>query len=129
MEVFFMSDERKELGQKGERAAASFLENRGLTILDRNWKCSYGEVDIVAKEEDTLIFCEVKTRRSSAAGFPEESVTLAKQKRYSRIAGVYTSRFEEEYTNIRFDVIAIFVLTDSQALLRYIKNAFSVTEP
>lgn len=123
-----MSDDRKELGQKGERAAASFLENRGLNILERNWKCSYGEADIIAKEDDTLIFCEVKTRRSTAAGFPEDSVTLAKQKRYSRIAHVYASRTEEEYENIRFDVIAIFVLTDSQALLRYIKNAFIATE-
>lgn len=124
-----MSDERKELGQKGERAAASFLENRGLEILECNWKCSYGEVDIVAKDGDALVFCEVKTRRSSSAGLPEEAVTLAKQKRYSRIAKVYASRTEEEYVDIRFDVIAIFVLTDSQALLRYIKNAFVVVEP
>lgn len=119
-----MSDSRKELGEKGEKAAQMFMQDRGMEIVDTNWKCSYGEVDIVALDEDTLVFCEVKTRRTTSAGIPEEAVTLAKQKRYSNIARVYTSRCELKYKEIRFDVMGIYALNESQALLRYARNAF-----
>ena len=132
-EVFFMVNGedfeiRKELGEKGEKAAAAFLENRGIEILDMNWKCSYGEADIVAIDGETLVFCEVKTRRSTAAGIPEEAVTPAKQKRYTKIARVYSSRTRRRFASIRFDVIAIYAFSQSQALLRYIRNAFDAIE-
>ncbi|MBK5211700.1 MAG: YraN family protein [Coriobacteriia bacterium] len=121
-------ESRKELGEKGEKAAAAFLENRGLEILDKNWKCSYGEADIIALDGTTLVFCEVKTRRSTAAGIPEEAVTAAKQKRYTKIARVYSSRTRHRFESIRFDVIAIYAFSRSQALLRYIRNAFDAIE-
>jgi len=123
-----MTDARKELGERGERAAAAFLENRGMTIIERNWKCSYGEADLIALDGDTLVFAEVKTRRASTAGIPEEAVTEAKQRRYSRIARVYSSRTDHPYQDIRFDVIAIYAFSETQALLRYIRGAFSTDE-
>ena len=123
-----MSDQKRELGDRGERAAVAFLENRGLEIVDRNWKCSYGEADVVALDGDTLVFCEVKTRRAGTAGIPEEAVTTAKQARYSKIARVYSSRTEREFGAIRFDVIAIYAFSDTQALLRYIRGAFDALD-
>lgn len=121
-------DPRREIGDRGERAAVAFLENRGLEIVDRNWKCSYGEADVVALDGETLVFCEVKTRRATTSGIPEEAVTPAKQRRYARIARVYCSRTDVEYRSIRFDVIAIYAFSDTQALLRYIRGAFDAAE-
>lgn len=128
VEVVKVTDDRKELGDRGERAAVAFLENRGLEILERNWKCSYGEADVIALDGTTLVFCEVKTRRASTAGIPEEAVTPAKQRRYEKIARVFCSRTEVEYQAVRFDVIAIYAFSESQALLRYIRGAFDVDE-
>ena len=123
-----MADKRRELGDRGERAAVAFLENRGLEILDRNWRCSYGEADVVALDGGTLVFCEVKTRRAGTSGIPEEAVTTAKQSRYSKIARVYCSRTDVEYESVRFDVIAIYAFSDTQALLRYVRGAFDATD-
>ena len=120
-----MTEDRKELGKRGEDAAVSFLEHKGVEILERNWRCSYGEADIIALDGGTLVFCEVKTRRSSAAGIPEEAITEAKQKRYRRLARVFYNRSETRYSDIRFDVIAIYAFSESQALLRYTRGAFS----
>lgn len=119
-----MTNTSQELGRRGEEAAVAFLESKGIEIVDQNWKCSYGEVDIIALDDHTLVFCEVKTRRSDISGLPDEAITLAKQKRYSRIAKVYTSRTETTFDAVRFDVISIYQYSDSQALLRYIRNAF-----
>lgn len=121
-------DPRRVLGDRGERAAVAFLENRGLEIVDRNWKCSYGEADVIALDGETLVFCEVKTRKATTSGIPEEAVTPAKQRRYSRLARVYCSRTELEYTAVRFDVIAIYAFSETQALLRYIRGAFDAFE-
>lgn len=122
------SGPKKELGNRGERAAVAFLENRGLEIVERNWKCSYGEADVIALDGGTLVFCEVKTRRATTSGIPEEAVTPAKQRRYARIARVYCSRAEVTYDSIRFDVIAIYAFSETQALLRYIRGAFDATD-
>lgn len=119
-----MTNTRKELGQKGERAAQEFLRRRGYRIVDTNWKCSYGEVDIVAVDKDTLVFVEVKTRKSLSAGAGEESVTQAKQKRYLNCARVFMSRHDEKFEDVRFDVISITVLDEASARLKHIYNAF-----
>lgn len=120
--------DRKELGERGERASAAFLEKRGMRIVEKNWHCSYGEVDLIAMDGDTLVFCEVKTRRTTSAGIPEEAITPAKQRRYLKLARVYCSRTHEEYENVRFDAVAIYAFSDSQALLRYVCNAFDASD-
>ena len=72
---------RNELGFHGERIAAAYLSSSGLRLLDRNWRCREGELDIVARDGDALVFCEVKTRRGVGYGHPVEAVTHTKQRR------------------------------------------------
>jgi|GEM_PF-292706 len=118
----------KDMGSRGEVAAVSFLERRGIYIRDRNWSCKFGEVDIVAEEEDALIFIEVKTRSSCDYGFPEEAVDGKKRKRYEKIAGCYLKDNDVGDKCIRFDVIAIQVISADRAFLRHHRNAFVTCE-
>ena len=122
-----MVSERKLLGQRGEDAACEYLERRGLKILERNWKCGYGEADIIALDGNVLVFCEVKTRKSLAAGAPEESVTYKKQQRYYKLAQVYRSRATVSHCSVRFDVVSILVGADgTSARLNYLPTAFGL---
>ncbi|MCL2826508.1 MAG: YraN family protein [Eggerthellaceae bacterium] len=118
----------QEVGTKGEEAAVSFLKSRGYCIRDRNWKCLGGEVDIVAEDEEALVFIEVKTRESCEYGFPEEAVDLKKRKRYEKIAGFYLQDHEVDDKCVRFDVVSILVVAPQRAFLRHHKNAFLASE-
>ena len=104
-----------------------FLSDRGMEILETNWKCSYGEVDIIARDENAIVFCEVKTRRTTSAGIPEEAITQKKREKYIRMARLYLSRNDVAHQELRFDVIGIYALNDTQALLRYARNAFDAS--
>lgn len=115
---------RTALGRRGEDAAASYLERVGMTIVERNWRGKSGEVDIVALDGTTLVLCEVKTRRSTSAGTPEESVTPAKQKRYRRLAEAYVQHADAAPVDVRFDVVSILVIAEDRALLRHHRAAF-----
>lgn len=121
-----MSDERKELGKRGENAAAAFLERSGYTIVERNWRCTYGEVDIVALDGDVLVLCEVKTRKGAGKGTPEDAVTQAKQRRYVKLAEAYLQYSGTEGVPVRFDVVTLTVVSESRALLRHHLGAFRV---
>ena len=113
-----------ELGKRGEEAAACFLERREYEILDRNWKCIAGEADIVALQDDTLCFIEVKTRKDAQKGFPSEAVDTRKRSRYERIAACYLKDHDYADVRVRFDIIAILVLGEDRAFLRHHLNAF-----
>lgn len=116
----------RELGKRGEQAAARYLAARGFEILERNWTCRYGEADIIALDEDgALCFVEVKTRRSIEAGVPEDAVTPQKQQRYERIAMSYLveSGWDDD-VEVRFDIIAICVTDEHRALLRFHRACF-----
>ena len=113
-----------ELGKRGEEAAACFLERREYEILDRNWKCITGEADIVALQDDTLCFIEVKTRKDAQKGFPSEAVDTRKRSRYERIAACYLKDHDYADVRVRFDIIAILVLGEDRAFLRHHLNAF-----
>ena len=91
-----MSDERKKIGSIGEKLAADYLERIGYSILQRNFRCSYGEIDIIACNSEYLVFCEVKTRKGSAPLHPSLSVTKAKGKRISKLVGLYLKEKEDE---------------------------------
>lgn len=117
-------DEKRPLGQRGEDAAAAYLERTGMTVVERNWRAKPGEVDIVALDGDTLVLCEVKTRKTVRAGTPEEAVTPAKQRRYKRLAEAYIQQAGLEKVSVRFDVISILVVTEDRALLRHHRAAF-----
>lgn len=114
-----------ELGRRGEEAAARFLYRHGYEILERNWTCIAGEADIIARDDDYLIFVEVKTRSNCEKGLPSEAVNAEKRKRYERIAGLYLQDHDIDEINVRFDVIAVLVVGSDRAFMRHHIDAFS----
>lgn len=117
----------KELGARGEEAAAWYLRRRGYDILERNWRCFAGEADIIARDGDALVFVEVKTRTSIKYGFPAEAVDAAKRDRYEKIALAYLADYEYTDIPIRFDVISIVAVSNDRACVRHQISAFSVS--
>ena len=118
--------DKQETGRRGEDAAAAYLERIGMTIVDRNWRCPSGEVDIVFLDGETVVLCEVKTRTTDSKGTPEEAVTPQKQRRIGRIARSYLADAGLEPCPVRFDVVSIRVLAEDRALLRHHRAAFSL---
>lgn len=119
-----MNPDRKRLGERGEDAAAAYLERAGMTVIERNWRCSAGEVDIVALDDNAIVLVEVKTRRSVRSGTPEEAVTPAKCRRYAKLAATYIQSAGVADVTVRFDVIALLVIAEDRALLRHHRAAF-----
>lgn len=115
----------KDLGRRGERAAARFLEARGFKILERNWACDAGEADIIANHEGDLVFVEVKTRSNLEHGLPDEAVDAAKRSRYERIAAYYLRDCDTVDMPVRFDVVSLLVVGGERALVRHHINAFA----
>ena len=97
------------LGRYGEDVAARHLVEQGIVVLERNWRCDAGEIDIVARDGDCLVVCEVKTRRSLQAGGPLEAVTPAKFARLRRLAAAWLAAHDEHFAEVRIDVVAIVV--------------------
>jgi len=123
-----MTRRTTDLGVKGEAAAAAYLERTGMTVIERNWRCPSGEMDIIAIDGESLVLVEVKTRRSTSAGTPEEAVSPTKQRRLGRVARSYTAHAGLEETPVRFDVIGIRVLSEDRAILRHHRAAFVLGE-
>ena len=115
---------RQALGKWGEMQAASYLISQGLEILERNYRCEYGEIDLIAKEGETIVFVEVKTRSSSTYGLPEEAVDALKQEHIVASAENYLieNSFKE---NWRVDVVSIIGQPKDQEAeeLMWFKNA------
>jgi putative endonuclease len=99
-------DRRQRLGRRGEELAARHLLAKGYQILDRNWRCAQGELDLVARDGECLAFVEVRTRRGRSLGSPEESVSAAKQARLVTLAEAYLQAHEWS-GSCRIDVVAI----------------------
>ncbi len=100
---------RIRLGAAGERAARGYLEARGYAILDTNFRCPYGEVDIVALDGECLVFLEVRTRRGRSFGSPEESITPKKEQRLIATAETYTQSRAGLPEQWRIDLVAVDV--------------------
>ncbi len=117
----------KEIGSLGEDIADSYLRQIGYTILDRNFRCKIGEIDIVGRDGDYICFIEVKTRYGSLYGSPCESVTYSKRQKIYRTAEVYIMKKKLFKFNFRFDVIEI-ILNNSNNIpsIRLIKDAFQI---
>lgn len=109
-------DQRKAKGAMGEEAAALFLENLGYRIIERNWRCRSGEIDLIAKQEHILVFIEVRSRSSSKYGTPAESVTARKIAQVRQTAAVYLHMNGIGEAPIRFDLISA-QLTDEKAVV------------
>lgn len=97
----------QQLGAAGEDLAADYLRRQTWDILDRNWRCRLGEIDIVARDGHAIIAVEVKTRRGNAAGHPAESVTPRKLARVRRLLAMWLDAHDEHADDLRVDVIAI----------------------
>ena len=123
-----MADRRKlsnnELGEHGEDAATKFLTESGLEILDRNWRCRYGELDIVAREGDTTVFVEVKTRSGGYFGTPAEAVTPLKQRRIRRLAGLWLVQQRGPWSAVRFDVVSVEFEPDGTPSMWHLPGVF-----
>jgi putative endonuclease len=114
-----MSPSRQSLGKLGERLALQHLLGRGWTILGRNVRSRYGEIDVVAQDGPVLVFLEVRTRSSRAFGSPEESLTAAKRERMARCALDYLTRAPHPPRDWRVDLIAIEVQRGRVARLEH----------
>ena len=106
-----MADQRRSVGQRGEAIAAEYLRQLGYGIIAANWRCRHGELDLVAVDGATLVFVEVRTRRSAVAGLAEESVTRAKRQRLALLAAAYLQAQEAAAAPWngpwRIDVVAV----------------------
>ena len=102
-----MSNSRVELGRWGEQLAASHLKSLGYQILERNWRCRRGEIDLVASAGEVLVFVEVKTRRGRDHGMPEEALTKAKVRRLLELSQRYLLEHDLEDVDWRVDMVAV----------------------
>ena len=102
-----MPDRRRALGQTGESLAARELERRGYRIVERNWRCPIGEIDIVAEKDGALVIVEVRTRRGDERGTPQESITPAKQTKLIELALTYLQEHDIADRDWRIDVVAV----------------------
>jgi putative endonuclease len=113
------------LGQYGERVAARHLADAGLTIVATNWRCADGEIDIVARERDVVVICEVKTRRTDAFGTPAEAVTRTKADRLRRLAMRWLrDNPAGGHAEVRFDVVSILLPRAGSPAVEHLRGAF-----
>ena len=110
---------KKLLGRVGENKACAYLKRQGIKVLERNYKNAVGEIDIVAKDGEYLVFTEVKTRTSEDFGTPSEAVDLKKRQKYGRIAQMYLKLKGLDDVPVRFDVIEV-----EDGNINHIKDAF-----
>jgi putative endonuclease len=106
--------DKKQVGAYGERLAADFLRKKGYRILETNFRCKAGEVDIVAKHKKSLVFVEVRTKTSNEYGTPEESVTFSKKEKLIACALSYLSIHDDDSSSWRVDFVGVEVETDGK---------------
>ncbi|GAA2732806.1 YraN family protein [Pedococcus aerophilus] len=113
-------DPRRLLGRYGEQLAVRYLTDRGWSVLDRNWRCAHGEIDVVARDGDCLVFCEVKTRTTERFGGAIEAVDHRKAARLRRLAAAWLQSHDERAARVRIDVIGILRPRHGPAQLRHL---------
>ena len=120
-----MTEARRALGKKGETAARGYLEQHGVRILLENFSCAAGEIDLIGRERDTLLFIEVKTRSSSAFGPPQLAVHYRKQQQIVRTAPWFLAERWIHEVACRFDVLAVtFPKGEEVPRIDWLRNAF-----
>ena len=120
-----MTRERLELGKWGEDLAVKKIRGLGYKEIVRNYRCSLGEVDLIAREGDTLVFIEIKTRKDKSIGYAKEAVDARKRRQLSKVALAYMKSMECCDVKARFDVVAINLDRDKPEV-EVIKNAFDL---
>jgi putative endonuclease len=114
---------RSLLGRLGEDAACDLYRRLGFHVVERNYRSGRGEIDVVARRGDTLVFCEVKTRGSDQWGLPSEAVDRAKQARLRKLAAAWMAERRPGYVDVRFDVVSVIVRGD-QVDVTHVPDAF-----
>jgi len=120
-----MLNQRQQFGKDSESIAVTHLIKSGYKILERNFRTKLGEIDIIAKDRDTLVFVEVKAKRSVRFGDPKEAVTPKKQRKISKVALYYLKATNQIHVKARFDVVAIRSIQDNLRV-EIVKNAFEL---
>lgn len=120
-----MLNRNQQFGKTGETIAARYLKKNGYRILSQNYRNTFGEIDIIAKEKDTLVFVEVKSRTSGHFGSPKDAVTPKKQRQISKVALAYLKTTDQGRAKARFDVVTVTADAPKPAV-DIIKNAFEL---
>ena len=123
-----MSNYRQKLGKQGEELAEKFLSKKGYEILERNYRKYRGEIDLIAKDQDCLVFVEVKTAKSDRFGPPIFRVDARKKKQLGKIAMAYYQEKELFDQDSRFDVVTV-TFSGGQPIIEHIENAFWLEAP
>ncbi len=116
------SDPRRQFGNRGEDLAAVFFLDKGFRILERNWNCRLGEIDLIVEKAGRFHFVEVKTRRALTFGYPEESITRTKLKHLARAIEVYLLQSKIQIRDYQVDALAIVAPIGGERDYHYVEN-------
>ena len=116
--------QRLATGRYGERSAAQWLARQGMVLIDRNWRCELGELDLVLRDGDVLVVCEVKTRSGTRYGEPAEAVTRRKARRIRRVARAWLAAHHVRWCEVRFDVVAVLAEPGRPVTVQHYEAAF-----
>lgn len=119
-----MTKVRRAIGEWGERLAERHLTAQGLVVLNRNWRCAEGEVDLILRDGADVVFCEVKTRRSHTFGTPAEAIGPDKVRRLRRLAHRWLAESGVRPREIRFDVVEVLPQSQGAPVVEHIRAAF-----
>jgi putative endonuclease len=120
-----MSNQRQIFGQQSEALTVRYLKKKGYKIIAQNYRSKLGEIDIIARDKETLVFIEVKARRSAKFGSPKAAVTFKKQRKISMVALAYLKANHQLQAPARFDVVSVD-FTTAQPAIEIVKNAFEL---
>jgi putative endonuclease len=120
-----MSKRKQEIGKKGETVAVRYLKKQGYRIVEQNYRSKVGEIDIIARDKQSLVFVEVKTRSSRSFGSPKWAITPKKQKAISMTALYYLKMTNQNDVDARFDVVSI-MLQGEDTQIELVRNAFDL---
>ena len=117
--------QRRQIGKSGEEAAVRYLKKRGYKVLEQNFSCPVGEIDIIVRDKKTIVFVEVKTRRSVSYGSARLAITPHKQRKISMAALYYLKSNRQMDQRARFDVVTV-LSTEREQAIDHIQNAFEL---
>ena len=119
------TESKQQLGVRGEDLACAELERQGLQVLDRNWRCRLGEIDIIAAEAGerglTLVFCEVKCRTGLGFGHPLEAITYAKMRTLRQLAALWMREHHLKASTIRLDAVGVVLVPNQSPSLTHVR--------
>lgn len=115
---------KDDLGRRGELLAAEHLRLQGMTVLDTNWRCSQGELDLVARDAGCLVFVEVKTRSGTGYGHPLEAITPVKFARLRRLASAWLEAHPAERGETRIDAVAVIAARGAAPVVEHLRGVF-----